>query len=330
MSEAVQVDEDATGAAARPTATAELVMEEGHLMHPEPSGLPVLAVTDTPEATATAVAEDPTATAEHHTDLILSADAEPIASTMDLEEGGNSIIPGGRAEFISVTFLKKTAGIRLGIVLRENDDGTKYISKLRSDSPLSFSPLKVGDKVLSINNKCCIDFERGAAAELLRQLVGTITIVAHNIGGNAKLLETMVEKENGDSTVGIGVRRNTRGSLEVSKVSASGLFAHSLVNIGDRLIAVNNVGCNRLDPTTALDIVRSTPRYVTLLTETQHETAFVLAAASDHPGALELETVDATAIHDNRRFQSREQACFCIWMIILSLSFISIAIYRGN
>jgi hypothetical protein len=139
----------------------------------------------------------------------------------------------------------------------------------------------------------------------------------------------MVEKPDADSIVGIGVKRNARGSLEVSKVSADGLFAHSLVNIGDRVISINNVGCNQLDPIAALDIIRDCPSYITLLTETQHETGVVLAAASDGPGALELETAVATAVVGDPD-QRESGACVYLWILILSMSIISIAVYRRN
>jgi hypothetical protein len=127
---------------------------------------------------------------------------------------------------------------------------------------------------------------------------------------------------------GIGV--DAMPSLEVSKVSADGLFAHSLVNIGDRVLSINRIGCNQLDPVTALDIIRDGHRYITLLTETQHETAVVLAAASDHPGAFELETAEATSRGIMSDFNQRESgACFCVWMIILSLSFVPYYFYTN-
>jgi hypothetical protein len=115
------------------------------------------------------------------------------------------------------------------------------------------------------------------------------------VGGDPKRIETMVVKPDANSIMGIGVKRNARGSLEFSKVFAGGLFAHSLVNIGDRVISINKIGCNQLDPITALDIIRES--YITLLTETQHETAVVLAAASNDPGALELECLMQYAMH---------------------------------
>jgi membrane-associated protease RseP (regulator of RpoE activity) len=333
-----------TDAAAPLAATAEL-MEEGllddNLINVSAvsavsiSGAPeAVSISGAPEATATATAiiEDYADESSNH---IVSATAEPIQTASNT----NAVTPAGdRAEFLSVTFMKKIAETILGIGLREQSDGSKFVAKLGTGGFLAQSPLRVGDKVLSINGKNCADFDRGATIQLLRQLVGTITIVAQNVGGNPKLVETMVEKPNVDSLVGIGVRRNARGSLEVSKVSAEGLFAHSLVNIGDRVISINNVGCNQMDAAQALDIIRNGPRYVILLTENQHEAAVVLAEAADHPGALELETAAATAIvgRENglepgyREHGYREQACFCIWLIISSLALMSVVIFTRS
>lgn len=322
MSSAVPVN-DTTA----PTATAELMedMEEGRIENE--INVSAVSVSGAPEVTATAIIEtDAESTSEEAGGVhIVSIAAQPIENTITNEP---SPITGGRAEFLSVTFQKKTAEAHLGIELREQTNGSKFISKIRAGGPFAQAPLRVGDKILSINNKSCVDFtDRGAAAELLRQLVGTVTIVAQNVGGDPNLIETMVEKPNADSVVGLGLRRNVRGSLEVSKVSADGLFAHSLVNIGDRVLSINNLGCNQLDPITALDIVRNGHRYITLVTETQHETAVVLAAASDHPGAFELETVVVPGIIGDLT-QRESGACFCVWMIILSLSFMSLIIFR--
>jgi membrane-associated protease RseP (regulator of RpoE activity) len=310
------------------TVMAEL-MEEGRVENE--INVSAVSVSGAPEATATAIIETYTESTspEVGDDHIVSVTAQPIETASDTVSNEPSPLTGGRAEFLSITFLKKTADAHLGVELREQANGSKFISKVRAAGPFAQSPLRVGDKVLSINNKSCVDFtDRGAAAELLRQLVGTVTIVAQNVGGDPKLIETMVEKPNADSVVGIGVRRNARGSLEVSKVSANGLFAHSLVNIGDRVLSINNIVCNQLDPVAALDIVRNGSRYITLLTETQHETAVVLAAASDHSGAFELETTVATVIMGRDLNQRESGACFCVWMIILSLSFMSIVIFR--
>jgi predicted metalloprotease with PDZ domain len=320
MSSVVPVNDDATA----PTVMAEL-MEEGRVENE-------ISASAVSVATATAIAETYAESTSQEVGgvPIVSVAAEPIETASSAVTSEPSLRTGGRAEFLSVTFHKKTADVRLGLGLREQADGSKFISKLRSDSPIAQSPLRVGDKVLSINNKSCVDFtEHGSVAELLRQLVGTITIVAQNVGGDPKRIETMVEKPDADSIVGIGVKRNARGSLEVSKVSADGLFAHSLVNIGDRVISINKIGCNQLDPIRALDIIRNCPLYITLLTETQHETAVVLAAASDDPGALELETAVATAAVGDLD-QRKSGACVYLWILIVSMSIISIAVYRRN
>jgi membrane-associated protease RseP (regulator of RpoE activity) len=310
------------------TVTAEL-MEEGRVENE--INVSAVSVSGAPEATATAIIETYTESTSHEagSEHIVSVIAQPIEIASNTISDEPSTLHGGRAEFLSATFLKKTADAPLGVELREQANGSKFIHKIRAAGPIAQSPLRVGDKVLSINNKSCVDFtDRGAAAEFLQQLVGTVTIVAQNVGGDPRLIETMVEKPDADSAVGIGVRRNARGSLEVSKVSADGLFAYSLVNIGDRVLSINRIGCNQLDPVTALDIIRDGHRYITLLTETQHETAMVLAAASDHLGAFELETAVATSRGIMSDMSQRESgACFCVWMIILSLSFMSIVIF---
>jgi C-terminal processing protease CtpA/Prc len=249
----------------------------------------------TPIATAELIVEVSIVTSQEvGADQIVSVSAEPIEADIDLEVQSSVLVAstntadGSRAEFLSATVLKTTGDAMLGIGLMEHQDGTIYISRLLPEGPLGQSPFRVGDKLLSINTKGSDYLDRVTAAALLRALEGTITIVAQNVGGDPKLVETMVEKAKPDSIVGIGLTCSIHGSLEVTKVIASGLFAHSLVSIGDRVISINKIGCNRISARSAVVIIRNSPRSVTFLAETHADTGVVLAASSEHTDAHEL------------------------------------------
>lgn len=302
--------------------TAEL-MEEGQLhdVHQhethDDSAIPVV-IADAPEATA--VESSSIHHAEGHVVLTVE-DLQPIAFQNPNPVAITTYPAGSRAEFISATIMKRSVGDQLGMAIREGDGpGQLVISSLRGEGVLQNSPLRVGDTILSINGKNCTDMTQDTAATYLRQAEGTLTIVAHNSGANRSpnLIETMVEKPTPESTVGIGIGRNTRGNLEVSKVIASGLFAHSLLNVGDRVIAVNQVPCQRVEPSVAIGLIRAAPRYITIVTETQHSTGMVL-------------TSDETGVnHAAPEMLLSSHACVCTWMIIMSLLIIGIAITRAN
>jgi hypothetical protein len=221
-----------------------------------------------------------------------------------------------RAEFLSATFFKPHATHKLGIHIAADDAGDIRIIRLPETGSVQHSPLRIGDKLLSINGKNCIDMDSGVAGELLRSATGTLTIITHNQGGSSHMAETMVEKPDPTSPVGIGVHQTVRGSLHISKVTATGLFAHSLINVGDRVIAVNQVNCDRMEAATVVQMIRDAPKYVTLLTATQ-STAGVVLAASPDLGIYDL-NIEA------KLFQNH--FCYCLWMIIISLFVVGLVV----
>lgn len=246
---------------------------------------------------------------------ITTVAAQMVAEDIESQPG----VPESRAEFLSATLHKSTADAKLGITIAPDANGDIRITGLSERGSVQHSPLRVGDKLISINGKNCSDMDNGVAGELLRSVAGTITIIVHNEGGSPHMVETMVEKATPTTSVGIGVHQTYRGTLNVSKVTASGLFAHSLLNVGDRVIAVNQVNCRRMDAGTVIQMIRNAPKYVTLLTETQSTAGVVLASAEEQRVA--------TWLNEDARLQ-QHHFCYCIWMIIVSLLVIGAIILR--
>jgi hypothetical protein len=134
---------------------------------------------------------------------------------------------------------------------------------------------------LSISGKSCFELETATAAQLLlQQATGIVSLVARNAAGSVQYIETMVEKPSPQSPVGIAMKNTEYGSLMISNVVASGLFAHSLLNVGDRVISINNEYCPPgLAVHAAIDMIRDTPRFVFILTETQSRAGVVVPSA---------------------------------------------------
>jgi hypothetical protein len=272
-------------------------------------------------------------------------DSEIVSVVADVENGYCNITTGEsitnyddvqRAEFISATVLKRSKDTVLGIGLTSEVFGEVTISSISSDGTLAHSPFRPGDRLLSINTKSCADMDHRTAAELLRHFEGTVNIVAYNAAGIPQTVDAMVEKPTTTTPVGAGVRRNAVGSLEIFKIVPSGLYAYSLINVGDRLVSINTVGCQGLDPQTAIDMIRATPRFVTLRTHSYTAAgAVVVVAALDQNGegthtddTIALATADDVAIDDTWNNSSiHNHACFCAWMIIVSVLLISFATY---
>lgn len=269
---------------------------------------------------------------------IIEVEAEPVVT--DLEAG---VVPLAekdcfRAGFLSATLYKPKDAL-LGLRLKEDRKGDLKISYIRETDTVALSPLRVGDKIVSI--KSALDLDEAAGLGPLKQSVGLITIIAHNTRGAAHLVETMIEKTSPDMPVGLGLRRNGRGSLEVSKIIADGPFSHTLLKVSDRVLSINGVGCNHLDARTAIDMIRSAKKCVTVVTETLHSKDMVLSSASKTSqrhltlllalatmkvdGKSSTELVRAMSVIDERERvqdearQLTQHLCICTWMIILSL-----------
>ena len=274
--------------------------------------------------------------------VTLSSVGEPTAQ--DPNVGGtddSSLMFGTASEAVAryrnVTVVKDSTDTDLGIdVYQDEETADMKIARIEAEGVLHESPLRVGDKIVSINSKSCFEMNAQTANNLLRQLVGPVTIVAlSGEGAENNLVETMVQKPSVSSKVGIHLRRNTRGSLEVAAIPSDGLLRQSLLNEGDRLLSINGTPCERLEASEATRLILSSPKVVVLLTEMQHSTGVVLATGSGSQDSIMELTATAIANgeacstidynDDARRIQTH--MCFCMAMILISIALVSITVF---
>jgi hypothetical protein len=249
-------------------------------------------------------------------------------AVIDLEAGTGELIGERvRPKYLSATFVKARPQSKIGVGIKQHQDGSLRISFIRESSLLSSSPLKVGDQILSINTKSCIGMTKAEAIRFLSEASGCVTLVALNPGGDPNHVETMVEKPSDDHPVGLAFRRSGPGtSLVVSKVTTDGLFAHSIVNVGDRVLAINQISCHSLGPHSAIDIVRNSTKQVTLLTVT---TGIVHAAAVGTEAGSDVLSATATAdrllvgVSSTTYYGLPRHFCICTWTIVFSLVILS-------
>lgn len=280
---------------------------------------------DTPEVHA--VAEDLAGSLSQDEEHVVVPQAN-LQAVPAAEESSNS--PVARAEFISATVIKRTSHQIIGIGIRDvplaNDIAVDVyalvISSIDPQGLLEGGPLRVGDHILSINGKSSSTMDKNVAVAYLSQLEqGTLTtIVVRNPAPDARpnRVETMVEKMSDDSAVGLGVAsRGGQRKLYVSKVLADGLFAHSLLNIGDHVLSVNGVDVNSpgnsFSPNEVIEMIKASSK-VTIVTDSPHSTGMVLTHSHGYSVPVVPEMLRST------------HACICIWMLIISLFIIGIAI----
>ena len=224
-----------------------------------------------PEALAMVVTEN----TNHDT----SADFVPAAFSIDksvlatgLTEDQFPAQATRRPAFVTVTVIKPYMYSGLGIVLdTDGVSGSVYISAFKGNTDLSrviaLSPLGVGDKILTVNGMNCAGLTQSEVMNLYRKVSGAITIAIENVSGDPSLVETMVEKDNPHSKVGLGFSYTTvdGGFLKVSSVS--GMFANSFVEVGDRVVFVN--GKKPRNAAEATDLIARSPRFVSLTVESR-------------------------------------------------------------
>jgi hypothetical protein len=219
------------------------------------------------------------------------------------------------------------------------------------------SPLRVGDQLLSISGQSCFELDNTttatttnnknntaaaagrrrapaphiAAQELLDQApAGIVSLVARNPTGSVQYVETMVEKPFPTAPVGIAMTSSEYGSILISNIVASGLFAHSLLNVGDRVISINHEYCPQgLAVQVAIDMIRDSPRFVCILTETQSRAGVVVPSAEvGLQGTVVIPTTEEAQqerpLSAAARMNWRRRYALCI--VILSLMIVVVLV----
>jgi len=182
-----------------------------------------------------------------------------------------------RASLLSATIVRNSTSEKLGLGLAVTSRGVLLISSVKPGGLLSESPFRVGDRLVSINNVSCEYMRKSEAAQFLRNVVGTLTLVVQNDSGDSTLVESMIWKPNPDSKTGMAVVSNGYTRARVSNIRPNGLFERSLLSRKDLILSVNNIPCQFLDSKEVADIVMRAKDSVTVVAERKYESAVVVA-----------------------------------------------------
>lgn len=215
--------------------------------------------------------------------LATAAVASPIGGIMSRsEQAVEGSRPRRRPEFISAAVIKPSPETELGLSFKMRESGRGIEISSISDSGLmaeAGAPVKVGDKIVSVNDYSCDRMDYKHAAKLLREAEGRVTLVVHNIGGDSRLVESMIAKPAPNHQTGIGFSSTESPSqLHISRIFVDGLFANSLLTVGDEVLYINSIPCRELDSATAADIVKTTPEYITIVTRKFEGNGVVIAS----------------------------------------------------
>jgi type II secretory pathway component PulC len=164
--------------------------------------------------------------------------------------------PQTRPEMAESMLLRANTDVTVGVTFTMDDDGrTLRISSLDPCGLLSDSPFCVGDKLVRINNSSVGEYmSEGQAEALVREAMGTLSLVVQNESGDSSLVTSMVQKPTAESSPGISLESSgSAKTLCISGFYAYGLFGQSLLNVGDHVLSINNVECANLDAETAMN-----------------------------------------------------------------------------
>jgi PDZ domain len=158
--------------------------------------------------------------------------------------------------------------------------------------------VRPGDRIISINGVTTVNIHATAVAKRLREVDqnNEVSLIVHNPDGDGRFVATTVPKPNPQSSAGIRVRgggAHTGRSLHVSRVDDEGLFANTLLQVGQRCRAVNGISAHHLGAQGGARLITNATRFVTIVSEhaspgTAHQ-ALVVGASGTSYGNTESE-----------------------------------------
>ena len=197
--------------------------------------------------------------------------------------------------YISIMIVKPTTGTPLGVKLNyrtsdgsgssgedDSDGDTSKVLSISAIAPgsiLSATPLRPGFIMLSINNKPCRTGNKTKAAQYLRESYGELNLVVQNPDGDPNYVQAMAMKLDPRAKVGIGFQGYTFGTdyVKISSINPMSIFAHSVLNVGDKVLSINAQSCRNYRPSDAVNLVKQAKETLNIVVETSHSSGIVVS-----------------------------------------------------
>ena len=229
--------------------------------------------------------------------------------------GGSNTV-WNRPQFLSATVVRDSTDQKFGIKFH-CDHGGSYpkISATLQDVAvekgglLSQAPFCVGDRLISINKQSCRGMSPADFSTWLTRLTGTITFVVHHPGGDPTLVESFLRKPHPGAKTGIGLVYSPRQNrLRVKQVHYAGLLVEGLLQVEDRIVAINHMPCHYgWDARTAAEQIAHSPLWVSIVARRHCDAGVVLTVSegstSSHgnsgSGAMDGEDTELLSLATN-------------------------------
>jgi hypothetical protein len=252
------------------------------------------------------------------------------ADELDIIESGR-LIPEdseyfARPGFISVSVQKPNVDIRIGITFANPSGQELIISNIVPQGLLYKSPLMPGHVVHSINGIPCLLYSKQQAAALVKSRVGAIRLIAQDRSGEASYAVAMVFKPTPRSVLGFAFR-STAGSLCLAHIRPNSLFSGSVLNEGDKVIAINKIPCEHMEPSEAVAVTQKHSESVTILVRLHRANVVVL---SHHVGTGEAYRYAQSTATDADRADERVRRCSRQIVVVLVFVVFLVAIFNNR
>jgi predicted metalloprotease with PDZ domain len=186
-----------------------------------------------------------------------------------------------RPDLLSATVIKgpkddNDVGLLLATV-----NGRVTIAGFEQDGMFKAAPFEIGDQVMSVNTKSCHHMDAGGVASLIKNAENIVTVVVRAPNGHADWVSAMVRKQRPDSLVGVSLRKRGH-KVVISCIAEDGLFAHTLLNVGDTCLSINGIKITpNLDARASANLILNSQESVTIEAKTHRGTGVVVAALEE-------------------------------------------------
>jgi len=243
------------------------------------------------------------------------------ADELDVMESGDLFLEDDvgdlpRPRFISVTVQKPTVDTVLGLSFANPTESQLILSKIQPQGLLARSPLRAGCLLHSINGISIQNYTRFGVTELVRTLAGTIQIVAEDPMGDVTYAVAMAFKSTPRANLYLSFHVAEGGALALSRIGLDSFLNNSVLNVHDKIIAINKIPCDHVQPEEAVEITQRNPESVTILVRVGRKNVIVLSHAKGVP-----------VTQDNSCVQREGECVCCKTCLCISIVFIGIIVF---
>lgn len=248
------------------------------------------------------------------------------ADELDIMESGNFLVEDDvgdlpRPRFISVTAQKPTVDTKMGISFA-NPTGNKLILlNIAPQGLLGKSPLKAGCILHSINGISTQRYSKSEVTDLVRTLSGAIEILAEDPMGVTSHAVAMIFKPTPRAKVYLSFRSSTEGgrNLVLSRIGSESLFNNSVLNVDDKIIAINKIPCEHVQPSEAVEFTQRNPESVTILVRIGPKNGIVLSHGKAVPGISSSHISPGNQTNDEARTERMSCEICGMFFVVLCI-----------